>query len=93
MLSAATIAHHFPPPTSQAAYVSAIACTVGAAIPLLAGAFVADANIRVPVVAGATAAGCLVRRAMRGVEGAEEGGRRGIRVAGVAGSAGCLVRS
>ena len=63
MLSAATIAHHFPPPTSQAAYVSAIACTVGAAIPLLAGAFVADANIRVPVVAGATAAGCLVRRA------------------------------
>lgn len=43
----------------RAAYVSALACTMGAAIPLLAGAFVQDDMIRVPIVVGATAVGCF----------------------------------
>ncbi|GAX80475.1 hypothetical protein CEUSTIGMA_g7914.t1 [Chlamydomonas eustigma] len=44
----------------QAALVSAIACTLGAAIPLLAGAFVTDDNTRIGAVVGATAAGCAL---------------------------------
>ena len=47
---------------TQAAVVSSIACTIGSAIPLLAGAFIEDAGLRIPVVVGATAFGCLVRR-------------------------------
>jgi len=43
----------------QAAVVSAIACTIGACVPLLAGAFIADSDTRVLAVVGATAAGCL----------------------------------
>jgi hypothetical protein len=33
---------------------------LGAAIPLLAGSFITDDDLRVPIVMGATAAGCLV---------------------------------
>ncbi|KAL4428681.1 hypothetical protein ABPG77_009787 [Micractinium sp. CCAP 211/92] len=44
----------------QAAIVSALCFTVGAALPLLSAAWVADANIRLGVLAGATTAGlCL----------------------------------
>ena len=46
----------------EAAVVSAIACILGAAIPLMAGVFETDDDIRVPIVVGATAAGCLVSR-------------------------------
>jgi VIT1/CCC1 family predicted Fe2+/Mn2+ transporter len=44
----------------RAAYVSALACTVGASIPLLAGAFIKQDVIRAPVVFCATAAGCFL---------------------------------
>jgi VIT1/CCC1 family predicted Fe2+/Mn2+ transporter len=44
----------------RAAYVSALACTLGASIPLLSGVFIEDEAIRVPVVVGATAVGCFL---------------------------------
>lgn len=40
--------------------MSALACTLGAAIPLLAGAFVEDDNTRIMSVVLATALGCLM---------------------------------
>ncbi len=49
-----------PFPFAQAAVVSSIACTIGSAIPLLAGAFVFDANARIAAVVVATAFGCLL---------------------------------
>lgn len=44
----------------QAALVSVLACTLGAAIPLLAGAFVHDAKMRIASVVLATAVGCFL---------------------------------
>lgn len=44
---------------AQAALVSMGACTLGAAIPLLSGAFISDNHERVYVIMGATALGCF----------------------------------
>lgn len=38
----------------QAALVSAVCFTVGAALPLLSAAFITDANLRLAILAGAT---------------------------------------
>jgi VIT1/CCC1 family predicted Fe2+/Mn2+ transporter len=49
---------HAPPP--QASLTSALAFSIGAALPLLAGAFVTDAWLRLAVVAGASTVGLLL---------------------------------
>jgi VIT1/CCC1 family predicted Fe2+/Mn2+ transporter len=81
---AAALHTHLPPAppaaAPQAALVSMAACTLGAAIPLLSGAFVQDDQLRVYCVMVATAIGCL----MFGVTASALGGagitRGGLRV-------------